>query len=86
MGSISIRGVDGELAELLKEQAASTHKSVNQLILELLRKHVGLDKKKKYTQEYHDLDHLFGAWTEDEFHKIQDKINSERQVDPELWK
>jgi plasmid stability protein len=86
MGSISIRGVDEQLASLLKQQAVTAHKSVNQFILETLRKHVGLDKEKKFTQEYHDLDQIFGTWTEDEFQKIQGKIDAERQVDTELWK
>ena len=86
MGSISIRGVDEQLAALLKQQAITAHKSVNQFILEMLRKHVGLDKEKKFTQEYHDLDRIFGTWTEDEFQKIQGEIDAERQVDTELWK
>ena len=86
MGSISIRGVDEQLAALLKQQAITAQKSVNQFILEMLRKHVGLDKEKKFTQEYHDLDQIFGTWTEDEFQKIQGKIDAERQVDSELWK
>jgi plasmid stability protein len=86
MGSISIRGVDEQLAALLKQQATTAQKSVNQLILEILRKHVGIDKEKKFTQEYHDLDQIFGTWTEDEFQKIQGKIDTERQVDSELWK
>lgn len=86
MGSISIRGVDEQLAALLKQQAITAQKSVNQLILEMLKKHVGLDKEKKFTQEYHDLDQIFGTWTEDEFQKIQGKIDAERQVDSELWK
>ena len=86
MGSISIRGVDEQLAALLKQQAITAQKSVNQFILEMLRKHVGLDKEKKFTQEYHDLNQIFGTWTEDEFQKIQGKIDAERQVDSELWK
>lgn len=86
MGSISIRGVDEQLAALLKQQAITAQKSVNQLILEMLRKHVGLDKEKKFTQKYQDLDQLFGTWTEDEFLKIQGKIDAERRVDSELWK
>ena len=86
MGSISIRGVDEQLAALLKQQAITAQKSVNQLILEMLRKHVGIDKEKKFTQEYHDLDQIFGTWSEDEFQKIQGKIDAERQVDSELWK
>ena len=86
MGSLSIRGVDNHLSTLLKEKAMSSNKSVNQFVLEMLKKHVGLEKPKRYTAQYDDLDHLFGLWTEDEFTQIQEKIDSERQVDMELWK
>ena len=85
MGSLSIRGVDNHLSTLLKEKAKSSNKSVNLLVLEILKKHVGLEKPKRYTAQYDDLDHLFGLWTEDEFARIQEKIDSERQVDMELW-
>jgi len=45
MRSISIRGVDDQLAALLKQEALALNKSVNQLVLETLKKHVGLEKK-----------------------------------------
>ena len=46
MGSISIRGLDDKLAALLKEKALSENKSVNQFVLETLKKHVGIKKRK----------------------------------------
>ena len=86
MKSMSIRGANDQLISLLKESAAASNKSVNQLVLDVLQKFVGLDKKKIFTAEYHDLDHLSGKWSEDDYLSIQDKINSERQIDQELWK
>lgn len=85
MRSLSIRGVDDQLANLLKQEAAAANKSVNQLVLEILKRHVGLEKKKLFTEEFHDLDHLFGKWSKAEFEKIQGKIDTERQIDEELW-
>lgn len=67
MGSISIRGIDENLAALLKEAASLEHKSVNQLVLETLKKKVGLEKERRFTQEWHELDSLFGS-----FHKSKD--------------
>jgi hypothetical protein len=55
-------------------------------VLDVLKEHTGHHKKKLFTQEYHDLDFLFGQWTESEFQKIQTKIDSEAQIDDELWK
>lgn len=85
MGSLSIRGVDDELARLLKKEAASAEKSVNQYVLETLRKEVGLVKRKRFTRQYHDLDDLFGRWSDEEFHQIQGKIDSESTIDEEIW-
>ena len=85
MGSLSIRGVDKLLSATLKKQAQAAQKSVNQFVLEALRKRVGLDKEKRFTREYDDLNNLFGKWSAEEFDRIQGKINSERRIDNELW-
>lgn len=86
MRSMSIRGIDDQLAVLIKQEAAIARKSVNQFVLETLKKQVGLDKKKRFTEEYHDLDDLFGRWSKSEYEEIQGKIDAERQIDEELWK
>jgi len=86
MGLLSIRGVDEELAVLLKKAASQEHKSVNQFVLDTIKKQLGLQKEKRFTQEWHDLDILFGSWSEDVFVRIQEKISNERQIDEELWK
>ena len=86
MSSLSIRGVDSQLAEILKQKAKEVQKSTNQLVLEILRKHVGLEKEKRFTQEYDDLDNLFGRWSEQEFDQISSKIGSERKIDEDLWR
>jgi len=86
MGSISIRGLDDELSSLLKKAAATEKMSVNQFVLETLKKHLGITKEKRFSQEWHDLDDLFGQWSEEEFTQIQGKIDGERKIDEELWK
>ena len=86
MSNLSIRGIDPALAITLKQQAQANGMSVNQLVLDVLKEHTGLHKKKHFTQKYHDLDFLFGQWTDSDFDKIQGKIDSERACDDELWK
>jgi plasmid stability protein len=86
MSNLSIRGIDPDLAAMLKLQAQASGKSVNQLALDVLKEHAGLHKKKIFTNEHHDLDFLFGQWSDSEFQKIQGKIDSEAQIDDELWK
>jgi hypothetical protein len=86
METITIRGVAPEITEKLKLAALQQNKSINQIVLELIKENLGLKKEKQYSREYTDLDHLFGSWSDDEFKKINAKINQERQIDQELWK
>jgi plasmid stability protein len=85
MKTITIRGVDSVLADKLKKTAKRKTRSVNQFMLDMLKKNLGLEKEKKFTKVYHDLDHLFGKWSKEEFDAIQSKIDSERKIDKELW-
>jgi len=34
---------------------------------------------------YHDLDHIFGRWSTEEFERIQGTIDKERKIDKKLW-
>lgn len=85
MKSITIRGIEPELSEKLKQTASLQGKSTNRLILDIIKKELGFEKKKRYSRRYNDLDDLFGTWSESEFQKIENKINRERRIDPELW-
>jgi hypothetical protein len=86
MKSITVRGIDPELALKLKEKSREEKKSINQVVLESLKKYLGLVKGKRHSVKHHDLDHFFGRWTEEEYKAIQSKITRERKVDKEHWK
>ena len=83
--NMTLRGLDPQLAAKLREAAEQEGKSVNQMVLDALRKQFGLDQSRRFTEVHRDLDHLFGRWDEDGFAQIQRKIDSERRIDPELW-
>ena len=85
MKTITIRGIDDKISEKCKKLAKKEGKSVNQFVLDTLKERVGLKKQKKHTIVYNDMDHLFGIWSEDDYKKIQGKIDSERKIDKELW-
>ncbi len=85
MKAITIRGIDSSVSSKLKQVAKNERKSVNQLVLDMIKQNIGMHKRKKYTKKYNDLDHLFGKWTDAEFDKIQGIINSQRKIDLELW-
>jgi len=86
MKTITVRGLDETMTKNLKQMAGQNGKSVNQFVLDTLKERLGLKKEKKYTVVHHDMDHLFGIWSENEFKRIQGKIDSERKIDKELWK
>ena len=85
MKAITIRGIDSSVSEKLKQAAKTEGKSVNRLLLELIKQNVGLQKNKKFTSQYKDMDHLFGKWSSAEFKKIQGFIDTRRKIDTELW-
>jgi len=85
MKAITIRGVDASVSSKLKQVAKNENKSVNKLVLDMIKQNIGMQKRKKYTKKYNDLDHLFGKWTDAEFDKVQGIIDSQRKIDRELW-
>ena len=85
MKAITIRGIDPNVDTRLKQTASEQGKSVNQLILEIIRKSLGMEKEKTFSREYSDLDDLFGKWNDEEYDAVQGKIDRERVIDRELW-
>lgn len=85
MKTITVRSMDHTLAEEVKRAAKEEGKSSNQFILDTLKERLGMQKQKRHTTLHHDMDHLFGLWSESEFRRIQRKIESERKMDKEIW-
>ncbi len=85
MKTLTIRGIDQKLSETIKEAAKVESMSVNQLIVNILKKHFGHSKEKQFTKKYHDLDDLFGKWSEEEYKKITKELEKQNQIDWELW-
>ena len=85
MKTMTLRGIDPLLSEQLVKTAQRQGKSINQFIIDTIKEHLGLHKGKRRSGEHHDLDHLFGQWTEEEWQQVQSKISNERRIDLELW-
>jgi hypothetical protein len=87
MKSITVEGIDPNLSQKLEETAQARDITVNQLLLDLIHAH--FDETPEEGPPFHDLDHLFGRWTEEEFQRIQGKIDEEKIMDvvhPENYK
>jgi len=85
MGTMTLRGIDERIAGALKERARKEDTSVNTVMLGILKKSLGLEKKKRSVL-YDDLDHLAGTWS------VRDAAEFERAtavfeaVDKDMWK
>ncbi len=85
MKNITIRGIDEKLDQTLKTAAEKESRSINQLVLDVLKERFGLTKVAYHTRRHHDLDDLFGRWSVEEYEHIQGVVDEQRKVDPELW-
>ncbi len=84
MKKLTIRGIDPELANKIKERANRSGMSINKMILRLLESTLGL-KEKKVFPTYNDLDHLAGTWMEEDEKEFNKNILEFEKIDKELW-
>lgn len=85
MVTMTIRGIDDEVAKLLKDRAKSEDLSVNGLILKMVKESLGIEKKKRI-KTYQDLDHLAGTWSEKDFNEFQKRVEDMEKIDEDIWK
>ena len=85
MATMTLRGIDEQTAQALKESARREGTSVNAFTLRLLRESLGLEKRKR-CQTYTDLDHLAGTWSREDETEFNRNTAVFEQVDEELWK
>ena len=85
MKILTIRGVDEELAGQLKRAAKKESLSVNQFIVNLLKKHFGQIKEKRFTKKYDDLDSVFGQWSKEDYKAISRELEAQRKIDKDMW-
>ncbi len=76
----TVRGVPEEVDATLRARARKEGKSLNQIVLEVLREAAAAER----TERIHtDLDHLAGTWIEDpDFDRAIADLD---QVDPSKW-
>lgn len=85
MPTMTLRGIDEETAEALKDRAQKEGTSVNAVTLRLLREILGLEKRKRNIT-YDDLDHLAGTWSQEDASEFERHTAVFESVDEEIWK
>ena len=83
MGAISLRGINDEIKQRLKSEAAKAGISVNALILMYIQKGIGL--KSEHRTVYRELDRLAGTWDESDSKEFLASTSDFSNIDKELW-
>ncbi len=84
MKTLSLRGIDDEMAEVLKKEAERAKASVNATVLNIIRESIGL-KNKKRNRVYRDLDDLAGTWSGKDEKEFRENTCCFDRIDEDLW-
>lgn len=85
MPTMTLRGLNEDEAQKLREEAHRQEVSLNALLLRLVREGGGLAKRSRLRRRC-DLDALAGTWTGEEAAAFATAIEDTERIDPEMWK
>ena len=83
---ITVRNLPQQLEVALKLRASREGKSLNRAVIELLEQALGLAGGQHRGRRHHELDSLFGSWSEPEAVAFDQALAEQRQVEDELWR
>ncbi len=86
MGQITIRGIDPEIEQEIREKAAKNGKSLNHVILEMISGEIGIKGKRKNPPHAESLSKLAGGWSRKDADEFMKSIKSCEQIDEDMWK
>lgn len=86
MKTITIRGIEEQMSQRIRERAGEESLSLNQYILKILRESLGLAKERNHTRRYKNLDYLIGSCTEEEFLEFEESQKPFGVIDEDLWR
>ena len=84
MAQITLRGMDPEIERKVRRMAKKSGNSLNRVILDLIYKNTGLNKKDKRPAA-NSLRKLAGGWSKKDASKFLESIKSCTQIDEEMW-
>ncbi len=76
----TLRHVPSDLDQALRQVAHDQRKSLNQVAVEALQRAIGLSEK---PLKRRDLTDITGTWEEDP--QIEEALEDQRRIDPEMW-
>lgn len=84
MKSLTIHGLDDELARLLEKKAQKEDTSLNKTIKKLLAESLGYADKKKSRQK-NDFSEFFGVWTDKDLKEFEKATQDQEKIYKEDW-
>lgn len=84
MPQITLRGMDPEMEEEIRNIAQKSGKSLNHIILDMIYQYTGFKKKEKRSPA-DSLRKLAGGWSEENASDFLGSIKSCEQIDGEMW-
>ena len=84
MPQITVRGIDPEIESKIRRVAKKSGKSLNRVVLDMIYKSAGFDKKGK-RQPADSLRKLAGGWSEKDAREFKESIKLWDQIDEEMW-
>ncbi len=83
MQHLTVRNIPPELATALEAEKHRRRSSLNQMVIDLLRKSLGVGAGRKRSN---GLARLAGKWTEEEHARFGEAIALTEQIDEEIWR
>ena len=84
MTQITLRGIDPEIERKIRRMAKKSGKSLNRVVLDMIYKSTGLNKKDKRPPA-DSLRKLAGGWSEKDALEFLESIKSCDRIDEEMW-
>lgn len=80
---LTVRNVPPQMAEALEKERRGRGLSLNETVIRLLQRALGLEPNAKRSN---GLAHLAGDWSEEEFKHFEKAIEPMEQIDEEMWR
>jgi xanthine dehydrogenase molybdopterin-binding subunit B len=86
MTQITIRISDPEIEKEIRRKAKESRKSLNKVVIELIRAGAGFGGGKKKNPRGASLAKLAGGWTDQDAREFEEAIKIFKEIDEEMWK
>ncbi len=83
MRYLTIRSIPSEVAEALEQERDRSRASLNQTVIDLLRRALGVPGTEG---QRNGLTGLAGTWTQEDLEDFEAAVASTEQIDEELWR